>query len=201
MKKIFFTFILITFICSCQPSIQEKAEAFAESHVKEFIDHASHYEPIETVVDSLFWNVSFDMEVRKQTRKLIQLKKEYAPIFKMYQEGMSQSGHKKNDQFSKELQELELKKTEMEKEMDSCKTIIREKYQQAEKSYFYGWSLLHRFRMTDEHGRKRETWAILLTDKEVKNIIYDEVIFEDSSIQTEVCNTILEVLNKETLLK
>ena len=201
MRKVLFVFFIVTFICSCGPSMHEKAEAFAEKTVKGSLKDISSYEPVETIVDSLFWNISFDLEVRKTTRRLIALRNEQDSTARAYEEAKrtleNATEHHRRPLVEETAQQLK----RLEEEMRRCEAVIVEKYQKAEKSYFYGWSLLHRFYINDEQGRKRQTWAIVLTDQQMESTIYDEVIFEQSYIHTEVCNTILEVLHKDTLLK
>lgn len=129
-------------------SLQERAERFAESVVKQTLYIPDSYEAVVTRVDSAFVSVYNDVRILEAAERIIEIEddNEFYLLF-------------------------DSRRGKIEKEVEELVGIIRTRAGELPEKEFCGWNIYHRCRAKNNAGRVGFVEDLLVADKDFESVI------------------------------
>ena len=208
MKRLVLILIVVPLLVACGGR-EKRAEKIAEETVVKTLYYPDTYEPVETVVDSAFVSIYTNQEALAAAYEIIDLKQEREHLQMDYSSALSSVslwkdswGSYSREQYrqSKEaLADAERKLKDCEADLKKQKTIIRTCYETINEGEFFGWGIAHRFRAENGNGNKLIGDVLILTDKDMENVVnvFTSDEFDDHNIN-KLQDVIDEVLDEES---
>lgn len=179
-KPIFFIALLALVTTSCEPSLEEKAQSFAEIEVKKILNDASSYESVETRVDSAFNTVYINYDACKAAcditealNKIEDYQREYKrekSSAAIWSDSWSAFSKEEYRQAKEKMASLTEKIQEEQEAIEENKSIIRKANEESKDRKFIGWAISHRFRCANGLGVKSLTDILLISDPKMENL-------------------------------
>lgn len=208
MKRLVLILIVVPLLVACGGR-EKRAEKIAEETVVKTLYYPDTYEPVETVVDSAFVSIYTNQEALAAAYEIIDLKQEREHLQMDYSSALSSVSLWKDSwgsysreqyrQAKEELADAERKLKDCEADLKKQKTIIRTCYEAINEGEFFGWGIAHRFRAENGNGNKLIGDVLILTDKDMENVVnvFTSDEFDDHNIN-KLQDVIDEVLDEES---
>lgn len=208
MKRLVLILMVVPLLVACGGR-EKRAEKIAEETVVKTLYYPDTYEPVETVVDSAFVSIYTNQEALAAAYEIIDLKQEREHLQMDYSSALSSVslwkdswGSYSREQYSQakeELADAERKLKDCEADLKKQKTIIRTCYETINEGEFCGWGIAHRFRAENGNGNKLIGDVLILTDKDMENVVnvFTSDEFDDHNIN-KLQDVIDEVLDEES---
>jgi len=208
MKRLVLILIVVPLLVACGGR-EKRAEKIAEETVVKTLYYPDTYEPVETVVDSAFVSIYTNQEALAAAYEIIDLKQEREHLQMDYSSALSSVSLWKDSwgsysreqyrQAKEELADAERKLKDCEADLKKQKTIIRTCYETINEGEFFGWGIAHRFRAENGNGNKLIGDVLILTDKDMENVVnvFTSDEFDDHNIN-KLQDVIDEVLDEES---
>ena len=193
------------FMTSCMPSKEEKAEKLIKEKLKYYLYYPDSYEPITTIVDSMFIDMTTIepiMEISDDIIDLISKTRSCEMQLENSEISMSIWAHNQyssqydGDKYERAQKENEKAKLNLEKcaqKLTERIASLKEKVAKYYKGEFTGWAVKHRFRCLDGSGSVTMPGdMIFFCDEEFSDGMGYEVY------KIEAFGNILEVVNEAT---
>ena len=165
MKKIIFTTFLITItLSSCSLSNEEKAENLIKETLKDYLYHPDSYEPISTIVDSMFIDVTTIepiMEISEEIKSLISKINKCEREIESAESSMdlwalhSYYSQYSRGNYTRAKKEKEEAKSDLDKytrKLSEQIASLKENVAKYRKEEFTGWAVSHRFKSLNGAG-------------------------------------------------
>lgn len=136
---------------------QEAAEVMAKNLVCENLYYPESYDPVNTTVDSVFYNYLTDADCLNAAIKLIDLRNEYESAKSSYESNdwTIRFHHNMSGPFLEHEREARAeasaKMKELQPKIESQQQIIRNR-STAKDGEFFGWQVIHRYRASNSAG-------------------------------------------------
>lgn len=211
MKRLVLILMVAPLLVACGGR-EKRAEKIAEETVVKTLYYPDTYEPVETVVDSAFVSIYTNQEALAAAYEIIDLKQELENLQWDYEQALSdvslygdfsydRSTYRKEKyrQAKGELADAEKKLKNCEADLKKQKNIIRTCYETINEGEFFGWGIAHRFRAENGNGNKLIGDVLILTDKDMENVVnvFTSDEFDDHNIN-KLQDVIDEVLDEES---
>ena len=161
------------------------------------------YEPTQTQIDSAFYNIHGDYNVREKITKLIKLKKEFEELdietedlemsTMMYSGLSSAPAVNMYNKYSKDLSENQEKLKTIENNIEKIKNEIISIHDKAPRREFIGWGVVHYFKCNTQEGLPYIGQIAYIVDKDIKKILFKIDMTDPDEI--EIDETIDEIIN------
>ena len=199
-------------LCRCWWLREKRAEKIAKETVVKSLYYPDTYEPVETVVDSAYVSIYTNTDALDAAYKIIDLKQELENLQWDYEQALSdvslygdfsydRSTYRKEKyrQAKGELADAEKKLKNCEADLKKQENIIRTCYETINEGEFCGWGITHRFRAENGNGNKLIGDVLILTDKDMENVVnvFTSDEFDDHNIN-KLQDVIDEVLDEES---
>lgn len=210
MKRLVLILMVVPLLVGCGGR-ERRAEKIAKETVVKNLYYPDTYEPVETVVDSAYVTIytnrdalsaAYEIIDLERERERLQMDYEHAlssvSIYGDYTYGRSAYRKEKHRQAKEELADAEKMLKKCEADLKRQKTIIRTCYETINEGEFCGWIIAHRYRAENGAGMTRMGDILILTDKDMENIVNVFTIdeFDDHNIN-KLKDVIDEVLDEE----
>lgn len=211
MKRLVLILMVAPLLVACGGR-EKRAEKIAEETVVKTLYYPDTYEPVETVVDSAFVSIYTNQEALAAAYEIIDLKQELENLQWDYEQALSdvslygdfsydRSTYRKEKyrQAKGELADAEKKLKNCEADLKKQENIIRTCYETINEGEFCGWGITHRFRAENGNGNKLIGDVLILTDKDMENVVnvFTSDEFDDHNIN-KLQDVIDEVLDEES---
>lgn len=208
MKRLVLILMVAPLLVACGGR-EKRAEKIAEETVVKTLYYPDTYEPVETVVDSAFVSIYTNQEALAAAYEIIDLKQEREHLQMDYSSALSSVSLWKDSwgsysreqyrQAKEELADAEKKLKNCEDDLKKQKAIIRTCYETINEGEFFGWGIAHRFRAENGNGNKLIGDVLILTDKDMENVVnvFTSDEFDDHNIN-KLQDVIDEVLDEES---
>lgn len=197
-------FAVVPLLVSCGGR-EKKAEKIAKETVVKTLYYPDTYEPVETVVDSAFVTIYTNKEALMAAYEIIDLKMERERLQMDYEGALSDVSlygdftygrsayrEEKYRQAKEELAEAERKLKGCEDELKEQQTIIRTCYETINEGVFCGWVIAHRYRAENGNGMTLMGDVVILTDKDMENIVN---VFTDDEFDDHNINKLRDIID------
>lgn len=212
MKRLVLILMVVPLLVGCGGR-ERRAEKIAKETVVKNLYYPETYEPVETVVDSAFVSIYINQDALDAAYKIIELKQERESLkrrqnvflskystYDYLRKRMSLTSYDEEQyrQAKEELADAEKMLKKCEADLKRQKTIIRTCYETINEGEFCGWIIAHRYRAENGAGMTRMGDILILTDKDMENIVNVFTIdeFDDHNIN-KLKDVIDEVLDEE----
>ena len=211
MKRLVLILMVAPLLVACGGR-EKRAEKIAEETVVKTLYYPDTYEPVETVVDSAFVSIYTNQDALDAAYNIIDLKQELENLQWDYEQALSdvslygdfsydRSTYRKEKyrQAKGELADAEKKLKNCEADLKKQENIIRTCYETINEGEFCGWGITHRFRAENGNGNKLIGDVLILTDKDMENVVnvFTSDEFDDHNIN-KLQDVIDEVLDEES---
>lgn len=211
MKRLVLILMVAPLLVACGGR-EKRAEKIAEETVVKTLYYPDTYEPVETVVDSAYVSIYTNTDALDAAYKIIDLKQELENLQWDYEQALSdvslygdfsydRSTYRKEKyrQAKGELADAEKKLKNCEADLKKQENIIRTCYETINEGEFCGWGIAHRFRAENGNGNKLIGDVLILTDKDMENVVnvFTSDEFDDHNIN-KLQDVIDEVLDEES---
>ena len=211
MKRLVLILIVVPLLVACGGR-EKRAEKIAKETVVKSLYYPDTYEPVETVVDSAYVSIYTNTDALDAAYKIIDLKQELENLQWDYEQALSdvslygdfsydRSTYRKEKyrQAKGELADAEKKLKNCEADLKKQENIIRTCYETINEGEFCGWGITHRFRAENGNGNKLIGDVLILTDKDMENVVnvFTSDEFDDHNIN-KLLDVIDEVLDEES---
>lgn len=203
MKKTISFILLTLLVLSGCNSKEDKIEELIKSDMNVWLYDFKSYEPTQTQIDSAFYNIHGDYNVREKITKLIKLKKEFEELdietedlemsTMMYSGLSSAPAVNMYNKYSKDLSENQEKLKTIENNIEKIKNEIISIHDKAPRREFIGWGVVHYFKCNTQEGLPYIGQIAYIVDKDIKKILFKIDMTDPDEI--EIDETIDEIIN------
>lgn len=203
MKKTISFILLTLLVLSGCNSKEDKIEELIKSDMNVWLYDFKSYEPTQTQIDSAFYNIHGDYNVREKVTKLIKLKKEFEELnietedlemsTMMYSGLSSAPAVSMYNKYSKDLSENQEKLKTIENNIEKIKNEIICIHDKAPRREFIGWGVVHYFKCNTQEGLPYIGQIAYIVDKDIKKILF-KIDMTDSD-EIEIDETIDKIIN------
>ena len=207
MKRLVLILMVVPLLVGCGGR-ERRAEKISKETVVKNLYYPDTYESVETVVDSAYVTIYTNRDALGAAYEIIDLEREREQLQMDYTNALSSVSLWKDSwgsfsreqyrQAKEELADAEKKLKNCEADLKRQKTIIRTCYETINEGEFCGWIIAHRYRAENGAGMTRMGDILILTDKDMENVVNVFTIdeFDDHNIN-KLKDVIDEVLDEE----
>lgn len=221
MKKYSIYLIAAAVMVGCGPSLTEKAEKLAKSEVCSLLYNPDSYEPIQTMIDSVYVSIYTDriaLQTIDDYTKIISdiedVQQEYDSAKREYNSAKSSAAiwsdsysafareefrqaQDKIKEAQKEMDDYSSQLKELEERLQAKKDVVKQRASDIKKGEFLGWGIIHRFRCANGFGIKSISDMLIISDKNIDYVIYHFSLDEDEKYSFQNIKKIIdEILEK-----
>lgn len=136
--------------------IQNKAEAYVRKVVCDNLFYPNSYDPVKTIVDSIFYCPLTDAKCVKAASELIDLRDQYSSAQQDYNHAVDQirffgRTDMGMSHWGKDRDKAKAKMKELQEKIDRRQSIIKNRDSSMDGKYF-GWQIFHRYRASNSDG-------------------------------------------------
>lgn len=176
---------------------KEIADSIVKKCVCDNLFYPDSYDPVNTQVDSAFSSYMTDMDCLNAAVNILRLRKEYQSAKNTYETNdwtIRFHGNPKGaflERERKERDEAKEKMKDLERKIEFQQEIIR-KRDTSRDGHFVGWSVVHRFRSSNNNGIVNFTDVLVLLDPQMTGWYYCLTLDESTPENFDALKSIIE---------
>lgn len=166
-------------------TLQSKAEVFARNTICETLYYPRSYDPVNTTVDSVFYNYLTDSECVQAAEELIDLRGKYSSALSRYNDAVNHiKFHGMTDlgtfHWGKDRDAAKVEMKELQEKIDRRKSIIKNR-NTSNDGNFIGWQVAHRYRASNSDGVVSFGDVLFVMDKTMENCYFKYQLEDNNS--------------------